>query len=550
MRFRVALRALVSTVYSVGVLGSAQAQTTISVNWLANRHAISPTIYGAALATRAQLADLDMPLERYGGNESSSYNWMQNAAAKGNDWYFETYPDPSPIAGYRADQILSDCKATGAQAMVTIPMLNYVGILGPNRSVDWSYSIAKYGSQTGRAPDYNDAGDGVSTDSGNPFITNDPLDANVPNSPSMELNWIKHIISTWGLSNAGGLKYYIMDNEPSLWNSTHRDVHPVGESYAEILGDYETYALDVRNSDANAVIIGPEEWGWDGYFYSGRDQAAGAADGWSYFPDQATHGGMQYYPWLLQQLKAYQTKTGKQLLNVLSAHYYPQQGEYSNDDSAAMQTIRNRSTRSLWDPNYVDTSWIGAVVELIPRLQGWVSTYYPGLQTAITEYNWGDDNNLNGGTAQADILGIFGRQGLNYGSRWGIPNTGTPAYLAFKIYTNYDGLNSKFGDVSMECTAPDPDTLSAFASQRTTDGSITIMVINKVTSSARVRIPISGLPALGPATVWQISSPNQTAISHLSNVATTLGIISTTVPPQSITLFVVPSSRQAHSAGP
>ena len=45
-------------------------------------------------------------------------------------------------------------------------------------------------------------------------------------------------------------------------------------------------------------------------------------------------------------------------------------------------------------------------MDLIPTLKGWVNMYYPGLRTAITEYNWGDETNLNGATTQADVLGI------------------------------------------------------------------------------------------------------------------------------------------------
>src|SRR6185295_18732301 len=76
--------------------------------------------------------------------------------------------------------------------------------------------------------------------------------------------------------------------------------------------------------------------------------------------------------WLLGQLKA----DGRHLLDVFTVHYYPQGGEFSNDVSTTMQLLRNKSTRSLWDPNYVDQTWIGTQVKLIPRLRGWVNTYY------------------------------------------------------------------------------------------------------------------------------------------------------------------------------
>ena len=48
------------------------------------------------------------------------------------------------------------------------------------------------------------------------------------------------------------------------------------------------------------------------------------------------------------------------ILDVWTAHYYPQSGEFwSGETTPEMQGLRNRSTRSLWDPNYVDESWIG-----------------------------------------------------------------------------------------------------------------------------------------------------------------------------------------------
>ena len=54
---------------------------------------------------------------------------------------------------------------------------------------------------------------------------------------------------------------------------------------------------------------------------------------------------------------------------------------------------------------------------------------------------------MNGATAQADLLGIFGREGLDLATRWVVPDTGTPTYNAFKMYRNYDGQKSTFGDL-------------------------------------------------------------------------------------------------------
>ena len=38
---------------------------------------------------------------------------------------------------------------------------------------------------------------------------------------------------------------------------------------------------------------------------------------------------------------------------------------------------------------------------------------------AITEYNYGGNNHISGAIAQADVLGIFGREGVFAANFWG-----------------------------------------------------------------------------------------------------------------------------------
>ena len=56
---------------------------TISVDAAANRHPINPNVYGVAYGTAATLSDLNAPLNRYGGNNTSRYNWQLNADNRG-----------------------------------------------------------------------------------------------------------------------------------------------------------------------------------------------------------------------------------------------------------------------------------------------------------------------------------------------------------------------------------------------------------------------------------------------------------------------------------
>ncbi len=523
--------------------GAALAQNpsaTVTVDVNANRKPINPLIYGVAHADTASLNDLNSPLNRNGGNNTSRYNWNLNADNRGSDWYFESIADASATAGERGDTFVSSSKAAGAQAMLTVPMLPWVAKVGANRAKLASFSIAKYGAQTGNdAQWFPDAGNGVRTSGG--FVTgNDPNDANVASTSTLQQGWVNHLVSRWGPASAGGLKYYILDNEAGLWHSTHRDVFPTGVTMDAYRDKVLDYAGKIKASDASALVVAPEEWGWSGYLYSGYDQQYGGLHGWSTLPDRNAHGGWDFLPWLLDQLRQKESATGKRLVDVFTVHYYPQGGEFSNDVSSAMQLRRNRSTRSLWDPSYVDESWINTQVKLIPRLKGWVSTYYPGTPVGVTEYNWGAEGHISGAIAQADIYGIFGREGLDLAARWTTPASSTPTYQAMKMYRNYDGAKSAFGDVSVSATGPNPDTVAAFAAQRSSGGALTVMVLSKYLSgSTPLTVSLANFVAAGRAEVWQLTSSN--SIAHLADINFSGTSFSATLPAQSITLFVVPA---------
>ena len=473
-----------------------------------NRRPIDPNIYGVAHAGTAELNDLNSPLNRNGGNNTTRYNWQLNADNRGNDWYYESIAESSATAGERGDTFIANARAANAKAMLTIPTIEWVAKVGPNRSKLASFSVAKYGAQTGTDWQwFPDAGNGVRTNG--QFVTgNDPNDANVPSTSLFQQGWVQHLVDRWGTNANGGLRYYILDNEPSIWHSTHRDVRPTAPTMAEIRDKTIDFAQRIKAIDPTALVVGPEEWGWSGYFYSGYDQQYGSTHGWGSLPDRTSQGGADYLPWFLDQLRQRQTTSGQRLLDVFTVHYYPQGGEFSDDVSTAMQLRRNRSTRSLWDPNYVDETWINDRVQLVPRLKNWVNTHYPGTRIGITEYNWGAENHINGATAQADIYGIFGREGLDMGARWATPASSTPTYKAMKMYRNYDGNKSTFGDTSVSASAPNPDNVAAFAAQRSSDGALTVMVISKYLSATTpATINLANVTHRGTAQAWQLTRP-------------------------------------------
>jgi hypothetical protein len=525
---------------------SAQSAVTVNVDALLNRHAINPNIYGVAHASTADLNDLNSPLNRNGGNNTTRYNWQLNADNRGSDWFYESIADSSAAPGERGDSFFASAAAAGAQAMLTIPIIDWIANVGASRSKLASFSIAKYGAQTGSDWQwFADAGNGIAANG--QFISgNDPRDANVPSTALVQQAWVQHLVARWGSNASGGVRYYILDNEPSLWHSTHRDVQPTGLTMDALKQRMVDYATKIKAVDPTALVVGPEEWGWSGYLFSGFDQQYGSTHGWSALPDRQAHGGADYLPWLLAALRQDNAATGTRLLDVFTVHYYPQGGEFSDDVSPAMQLRRNRSTRSLWDPGYVDETWINDRVQLIPRLKNWVSSAYPGTAIGVTEYNWGAENHINGATTQADIFGIFGREGLDMAARWTTPAASTPTYKAMKLFRNYDGNKSTFGETSVAAITASPDTVSAFAAQRQQDGALTVIVINKaLSSSAPATINLAHFTPAGAAQAWQLTAAN--SITRLADIPIGVTSFVATLPPQSVTLFVIPANRSGAS---
>jgi hypothetical protein len=516
---------------------AADVPVAIAVDAGQDRHPISPLIYGVNFGTTAQLIALGAPLNRSGGDDASLYNWRLNARNAGKDWYYESLACTDDIMDQHGSSFVALTKAAGAQAMITVPMMGWVAKLDSGRKPLASFSIGIYGlQQDSDIKGFTDAGNGVEMD-GTPVTGNDPNDAAMPHGPADEKPWIERLVRKWGDSTTGGVRYYIMDNEPSVWQLTHRDVHPIGAHAQEIADKVTAYSAMVKAVDPHAQIVAPEEWGWTGYRYSGFDQQYAVTNGFDNAPDRTNETkGLDYLPWLLTQWKA-----AGHPVDVVSVHFYPQNGEYSDsgdDVSVKMQLMRNRSTRDLWDTHYTDPSWIHDTIALIPRLRRWVDTYYyPGTPIAITEYNWGAEKSMNGATTEADILGIFGREGLDIATRWIAPATGTPTEKAMQMYRNYDGRRSGFGDASIRASVPDPDTLAAFAALRGKDGAMTVMVINKqLDAPASAALSVADFADHGTVETYQLAD---NAIRHLPDGSYRNGRLSAELPAQSVTLFVL-----------
>ena len=478
---------------------------------------ISPFIYGVAKRDPAAIAGLGATVNRWGGNPSSRFNWtLGHAWNAADDWEFRNLNYGG--SGSESDRFVAGDRAQQIASLITIPALGWVAASDSNS--DQSVRVPGHGG-----PAINGAGAIAGYDPTSnrrltsvpsmprktgAFILNPP-----PGAPVYEDEWVNHLVRTYGSATSGGIRFYSVDNEPMLWSETHRDVHPAELSYDGLLEMFTAYAAAIKDVDPGAEVVGPDSSGWTDYFYSALDRGS---DNFATHADQSRHGGTPLTPWFLTALRAHDKSANRRSLDVLAVHFYPEAPRVADDRSSpALDALRLRSTRALWDPTYTDESWIKKPVMLIPRLKRWVADSYPETRIGITEYNFGGGSSASAGLAEADALGIFGREGVYLANYWTAPKPNSPAWFAFQMYRNYDGRGGAFGDRSLPTRSTAPDTVSAFASRE--PGWIDVMLLNKdLTGAHSVRLDLGGAITTGPLQVYEYAAAG-TRIQRLGDLA-------------------------------
>ena len=523
-------------VTDAGTDAATLAPLALTVDTALGRHPISPEIYGMNLADPALVAELRLPVNRWGGNATSRYNWRTNTSNTGSDYFYENI---RKTPAQSLDSFVRTNLTAGAQPVVTVPMTGWVSKASPaTHPFLCSYPRSVFPAQD--AFDPFDAGCGNGLSGGTELTGADPTTTSVPAGAPFVQAMVGHLVTTHGSAARGGVRYYGLDNEPALWSSTHRDVHPQPLSYDELASRSIATAAAVKAADPTAKVLGPSDWGWCAYFWSAVDQCGSTPT------DHDAHGA-DLVPWYLRQMKAAaDARGGRRLLDYLDEHYYPQAKGVAlgTAGDAATQALRLRSTRSLWDPSYVDESWIGTDVkappiQLIRRLKGWVAAEYPGTRTALTEYNFGGLESMNGAVTQAEVLGIFGREGLALATLWAPPKPDQPGAFAFRMYRNYDGQGSAFGETAVQARSTGQDRVSVYAAERAADGALTVMVVNKGPVAITATTALRGFAPAPTAARFSYSGANPgTVVRHAALPVSATGWTAT-YQASSITLLVL-----------
>ncbi|MEP7042098.1 MAG: glycoside hydrolase family 44 protein [Dokdonella sp.] len=435
---------------------------------------LSPLIFGVAFGDAARNAQIGYTLQRWGGNSVTRYNWQVDVHNTANDYFYENIPDSDdrtqvPPIGNSADAFVAAARAAGSDALMTIPTIGWTPRADSpmNHPYFAGFSVNKYGAQQATDLYDPDAGNGVHTN-GTPLTGNDPHDTSSEVDAAFQQGWVAHLQATFGGAANGGVKFYALDNEVMLWNSTHRDVHPAPTTYDETWAKAASYGAAIKQQDAAAAVSGPVTWGYCDLFGSAADNCLDGAD-------RQAHGGLPFVAWYLQQVCTQPLAGGAHAVDVLDLHYYPQGSgvALSDDDSPTTAARRLASLKELYDPDWVSDSWISDLgdgdanhydkPDLIPRVRTWIDQYCPGTRLAITEYNWGNDNTVSGAVAQAEALAIFAREGVDLATRWVAPAANSRVERAFTLFLDYDGAGAKVAGSSIAATSANVDQIGAYA---------------------------------------------------------------------------------------
>jgi hypothetical protein len=484
-------------------------------------HPISRFVYGVNQPLAGPFAHL--ALTRLGGNRWTAYNWENNASNAGTDWYNQNdgYLSASDVPGEAVRPTIAAAQALDAATVVTVPINGYVaadkdggGDVNQTPSylaVRFRQSLPAKGAPFSLTPDPNDG-----------FVYQDEF-----------VNWVLHEFP--GAEDLAHPVFYELDNEPDLWPSTHPRIHPDPTTYAELAQKTIATAEAIKRVSPGARVLGPVNYGWLGYVS---------------LQDAPDAGGRDFQAWWLAQVAAAEAAFGARLVDVLDVHWYPEaQGGgvriTGTDTSPAVVAARLQAPRSLWDPTYTETSWItqwstGGPIALLPRLRDKIAANDPGMGVAITEYNYGAGGDISGGIAQADVLGILGREGVFAAAEWPLAADESFIAAAFAMYRDFDAGGGAFGDTSVHAETDDVAGTSVYASVDAGDpGRLVVVALNKTAAPVAVSLSLANAGPILAAHVYQLTAATSAPVFAGALAPASPSELDPVLPAYSVSTFAV-----------
>lgn len=495
--------------------GQAVEEIEITVTTNADVHAISPLIYGVnpAYGVSCSNAAARFTLCRLGGNRWSTYNWENNASNDGSDsppgcTENNAALGASDTPAATVTSLIDEAGQKAAAAVVTVPMLDYVAA---DKMAGEPYPLC-----TG---DITDSPDYLSTRLRNNRARKGAAFADPPDVTDAYVSQDEFL--SYVKSRAGTTKVLLtLDNQPELWGQTHQALHPAQTTYTEVVARNTDYAKMIRENWPGAEISGYGGYGWQAF-----DNLQNAPD----------NDGINFLDYYLAAMKVASTTADERLIDYLDVHWY------SVIHSPTPET-RVQAPRSLWDSTYVESSWIGennGAIRLIPWIMGKITTYYPGTKLAISSYAYGGVDEISGGVAVADVLGIFGREGVSMAAIEPEEGANDFSVAAFAAFRNYDGAGASFGDQSVRAVSSDVAKVSVYASTDSqAAGKVVIIAINRSSTPSPVRLTLEDSGNFTSADVYVLSEVAPEVRAAAPVLADGANLFPTTLPAYSVSVIV------------
>jgi hypothetical protein len=271
----------------------------------------------------------DPPVLRWGGDNTSRYNYVNGNTNSASDWYFENQSNvdgmPGTTTSGEFDDFVALDQSIDAITLGTVPVLGWVA---NNNATACGFPVSTYPNQQSVDATrgcgngvYPEGVSGCTNPNGCNITGNDPTVTSQAEGPAWAGSWVTTLVGKFGTAANGGVAIYDLDNEPSWWDAVHRDVHPDPFTYDEVTNNGIQTALAIKTADSTAQVSGPVMDYWWDYFYSKEDVESGWGTGpcfepWSNPVDRKAHNGVPFIEYYLQQFAAYEKANAVRLLEI------------------------------------------------------------------------------------------------------------------------------------------------------------------------------------------------------------------------------------------
>lgn len=350
--------------------------------------------------------------------------------------------------------------------------------------------------------------------------------------------YISYLVYNYGSAENGGINGYFLDSEPENWAENYAGIYSDTLTAEGLLDKSAGLARAVKQIDPTALVYGPSVNGLDAFVnLKNTEDWEGYRSAYSWFID--------YY---LDKMSEASKSSGSRLLDVLDLHFISEARSVMLEpivgtDSLFANEQRIQAPRILWDVNYTENSSSAILYKehtpLIPNIQASIRMYFPDTKLSFSEYNFGGGNHISGGLAEADTLGIFGRQGVYMACLK--PDSRDFFYQksGINIYTDYDGNGSSFGDIGVSAeTSANASDLSAYAAVSSEDeGELTLVIINKTKLEDTLSIKINSGYDYESAEAYGFNGESSSIKKADGSIGIADNTLSFTADPLSVTLL-------------